>query len=394
MSSIGDFQIFKNRNLENAENLASRTTPNKMNIDNSRLSNPDHHANESSCGSSGAHLELTQQENEELTQRSNNNSAVKQKPPVHNSNDRAWGLLRRQGGTQEEFELHHRIKDLKRDTYTIGRSSKCDVTVADTWVSTTHCMVYCDYTQPKLRMFIEDCSANGTYVNDSLTRLRKNERMELKSGDEIFLLNPRKPENVTKLYASFVYINLRERMVAFREISYAPVRMLTGFTKLSPGAVQNGIANAPINPHSMPYAPHIEDKYIIGDQIGSGMSGQVYFCVNKVTKEHYAVKMIETKKFSLNPGKGVYFVRSFIPYALFTGFVGYGVCGSAYNNIIAYLLLEFLYFSFSFTYDSNHYYIQKGLSVADLRDEAILMREFDHVSVLIVLLLVEEYIYM
>ena len=48
---------------------------------------------------------------------------------------------------------------------------------------------------------------------------------------------------------------------------------------------------------------HIEDKYIIGDQIGSGMSGQVYFCVCKATREQYAVKIIDTRKFALSPGK-------------------------------------------------------------------------------------------
>lgn len=253
-------------------------------------------------------MELTQQESEEFTQHSNTNSAVKKKPAEPEPIPHAWGMLRRQGGLQEEFELHHRVIDLKRDTYTIGRSSKSDITVADTWVSTTHCMVYCDYSrQPKLRIFIEDCSANGTYINDSLTRLRKNERMELKSGDQIYLLNPRKEENLKKTHASFVFINLRERLVTRREISFAPEHMnlLSGTDQYAITTQQNTNLNTSrvFSTHlSHQYAPHIEDKYIIGDQIGSGMSGQVYFCVNKLTHEQFAVKMIETKKFSLNPG--------------------------------------------------------------------------------------------
>ena len=311
MSSIDGFQIFQSRN-QNGEQRQVSGTPIRGNArPGDEIFTPNGNRqdiNESSCGSGSAHLELTQQESEEFTQNSNTNSAVKKKPSEPEPIPHAWGMLRRQGGLQEEFELHHRVVDLKRDTYTIGRSSKSDITVADTWVSTTHCMVYCDYSQPKLRIFIEDCSANGTYINDSLTRLRKNERMELKSGDQIYLLNPRKEENLKKTHASFVFINLRERLVTRREISFAPEHMnqLGGTDQYAITTQQNTTHNTSrlFSTHlSHQYAPHIEDKYIIGDQIGSGMSGQVYFCVNKLTHEQFAVKMIETKKFSLNPGK-------------------------------------------------------------------------------------------
>lgn len=268
-------------------------------------------------GESSGDGQATQHESEELTQQSSvNNSATKMSRTV--SKD-LWGLLRRLGGDHEEIELCHRIKDLKRDTYTIGRSSKCDITVADTWVSTNHCSIYCDYTQAKLRIFIEDSSANGTFINDALTRLRKGERMELKSGDQIFLLNPRKVETEGKKFATFTYINLRERLVAVREISFAPSRSLsvaqhvqliqsptratgTGAAAGTSQASQHSSVSVLSSQNSQRYALHIEDKYIIGDQIGSGMSGQVYLCVNKVTHEHYAVKMIDTRKFSLTPG--------------------------------------------------------------------------------------------
>jgi hypothetical protein len=210
-------------------------------------------------------------------------------------------LLRQQDAERTEYELHHRVESGRRSTYSIGRSSKCDITVGDSWVSTNHCLVYCDFTQPKMRVFIEDCSVNGTYINHALTRLRKGERVELRSGDEIFLLNPRKPENVAKTFASFVFINLLERVMAFREISIAPTRMASTL-----GATRG--RNAAVGQHAMSsqvserHSQHIEEKYIIGDQIGSGMSGQVYACINKMTSEQFAVKIIDTRKFSLNPG--------------------------------------------------------------------------------------------
>jgi FHA domain len=137
----------------------------------------------------------------------------------------AWGLVRRKGGNQEEFLLEHRLKDGKRDTYVIGRSTKADIVVNDGRVSAHHCAVYCDYSEARLRVFIEDMSANGTFVNDSLIRLTKGKRLELKTGDEIFLVNPRTLESRpggTGNSAAFLYINLRERMFVERTIGYAP----------------------------------------------------------------------------------------------------------------------------------------------------------------------------
>ena len=267
-----------------------------------------------SCGASSTpthmHCESTQHETEESTQCDSQNAIAGKQFKTAMMD--AWGLLRCKGENQDEFEFTHREKDFKKDNYTIGRSSKCDVTVADIWVSTVHCSIYCDYTQPKMRIFIEDCSVNGTYINNSLVRLRKNERVELRSGDEIFLLNPRKPENSKKTYAFFVFINLRERLMAFREISVAPsrapARLLTHSSGEPPAAVRGGQrttgSTSGTEAQSVPqrFAQHIEEKYIIGDQIGSGMSGQVYLCVNKASREQCAVKIIDTRKFSLNPG--------------------------------------------------------------------------------------------
>ena len=211
-----------------------------------------------------------------------------------------WGLLRRRDG-KEEIKLLYRTKDGRRDTYSIGRSSKCDVAVKeDKTVSATHCIVYCDYLQARLRVFVEDSSANGTFVNDSLTRLTKGQRLELKSGDEILLHNPRSNfhksgregsheendacHNELIAKSSFMFINLRDRVVGQRQVAMAP---FSNPKKISPEKAMKA---------------HVEDYYIIGDQIGSGMCGTVHLCVHKKTGEHYAVKIIDTKKFSLTPG--------------------------------------------------------------------------------------------
>ncbi|KAJ1429299.1 hypothetical protein B484DRAFT_396458, partial [Ochromonadaceae sp. CCMP2298] len=108
----------------------------------------------------------------------------------------------------------------------------------------------------------------------ALTRLRKGERMELKSGDEVFLLNPRKCG--TESEAAFVFINLRERLAQCIEID------AVGRADGGAGAQQQR-------------TQHIEDQYVIGDQIGSNMSGQA-------SQLQCAVKIVDCRRFALTPG--------------------------------------------------------------------------------------------
>ena len=215
----------------------------------------------------------------------------------------AWGLVRRKGGNQEEIMLEHRVKDGKRDTYVIGRSTKADIVVNDGRVSAHHCAVYCDYSEARLRVFVEDMSANGTFVNDSLIRLTKGKRLELKTGDEIFLVNPRTLESRpggADNSAAFLYINLRERMFVERTIGSAPSS--SSSSSSSSSAAGGGRAGTRSGTAAAA-SPHFEDLYVIGDQLGSGMSGQVHLCMCRRTREHRAVKIIDTRKFALTPGR-------------------------------------------------------------------------------------------
>ena len=50
---------------------------------------------------------------------------------------------------------------------------------------------------------------------------------------------------------------------------------------------------------------HIEDDYIIGNELGSGVCGKVYFCKHRVSNEHYAVKIIDTRKYLPTPGLSI-----------------------------------------------------------------------------------------
>jgi hypothetical protein len=57
--------------------------------------------------------------------------------------------------------------------YTLGRSKKCSIVFKQKLISNEHCRLYClEDADGKMCPYIEDSSANGTYVNKS-TRLKK-----------------------------------------------------------------------------------------------------------------------------------------------------------------------------------------------------------------------------
>lgn len=169
-------------------------------------------------------------------------------------NDQLWGILR-VVRTQDEFKLLHRHKDGLRDHYVIGRSKACDVVIPDKRVSSHHCSVYCDYSQATLRVYVEDNSSNGTFINGPLTKISRKERTELKSGDEIYVLNPELPTPTPESAGPFLFINMRDRYAIQKKIMH--------------------VSESESLRKRRTIGRHIEDEYIIGEQLGSGMCGQV-----------------------------------------------------------------------------------------------------------------------
>jgi pSer/pThr/pTyr-binding forkhead associated (FHA) protein len=207
--------------------------------------------------------------------------------PIQSEESQLWGLLRRKG-IDQEYKLIHRIKDGRKDVYSIGRQKQCDIVISDQRVSLIHCLIYCDYLDERLTMFVSDCSTNGTFVNNSLTRLSNGERTELKSGDEIFLMNPRYITTAEGL-VSFIFVNMRERLFVPKVVDVVPLT-----PHLSSDLHLTNSTNVTQR--------RIEDAYVIGNGIGHGMCGQVHICTHKGSKKQYAVKIIDTKKFPKTPG--------------------------------------------------------------------------------------------
>ena len=97
--------------------------------------------------------------------------------------DDTWGLLRKKNssGSDDEIKLLHRIDNQgRKDLYTIGRNRGCDIVIDDLRVSSFHCMIYCDYSQPKLRVFIEDSSGKLYYLflNNLVNNSKFSKQME------------------------------------------------------------------------------------------------------------------------------------------------------------------------------------------------------------------------
>jgi hypothetical protein len=137
--------------------------------------------------------------------------------PDKGGNDQLWGILR-DIRSHLEFKLFHRQKKDLRYDYVIGRSKTCDIVIQDKHVSSHHCSIYCDYTQAAVRVFVEDSSSNGTFLNGPATRLSQKQRAELKSGDEIYILNPDLPGPLPDCAGPFLFIDMRGRYAMQKKI--------------------------------------------------------------------------------------------------------------------------------------------------------------------------------
>ena len=106
-------------------------------------------------------IECTQIINENtntLSQGNSNNDA----PKPDCVDNHTWGILRRKRSVDGATDtlLKHRELNGERDRYTLGRGAQNDVIVEgdNRRISSTHCHIYCDYSQARLRVFIEDFS--------------------------------------------------------------------------------------------------------------------------------------------------------------------------------------------------------------------------------------------
>jgi len=143
-------------------------------------------------------------------------------------------------------------------------------------------------------VFVEDSSRNGTFINSNLFKVANGDRVEIKSGDEIYLVKPGRDKSAAKADApgaptAFMFVNERDRkrhqMGAFLAAATAAAAEESGGTTA--------------------HKHHIEVDYNIFEELGKGACGTVYRCQHIATGAVYAVKAIDTSKFAMTPGLSV-----------------------------------------------------------------------------------------
>ena len=183
--------------------------------------------------------------------------------------------------------------------YVLGRGRSADVQFQNAIVSSAHCMIYCEAMDICGRriteVYIEDCSANGTFVN-GVTKIRRGERRLLNNGDEVYLVKPRVPgqsgarRDVVEA-TSFTFINFMQR-----QASAPPAAAEEGARHTAGGAKHNLQSSATLS--------EVEAQYDIRQQIGRGTAGVVHVAVQRRSGRRFAIKVIDTRRIRLHQSPG------------------------------------------------------------------------------------------
>ncbi|KAJ2093691.1 serine/threonine protein kinase [Coemansia sp. RSA 986] len=160
--------------------------------------------------------------------------------------------------------------------YYIGRHKSCDVRIQNPHISNRHCLIYrveaeCpsssnssnsrsssrrDGAANGSRVYLEDTSTNGTYVNGK--RVGKSNSVELRDGDEI----------------QFVRYQPEKGMAYFNDRFYV-------FQNLEVHRQEPCL---------------FKQNYFLSDNLGKGAFAQVRVAINRVTGERYAAKIIDRNR--------------------------------------------------------------------------------------------------
>lgn len=188
--------------------------------------------------------------------------------------------------------------------YTLGRSKNCNFVFHQKCISNEHCLLYClRDAKNTLCPYIEDSSANGTFINKS-TRLKKGVRRLLHNGDMISLVNPES----RKVLASARDVELASFFVQLYLPSGDNVK--SNANGVLSRCLSNGQSAKEL--HNMRSATvmsllgqerDIFDYYDKKDLIGSGGNGQVYRCIHKVDGHEVAVKATSLRQCMLPTGE-------------------------------------------------------------------------------------------
>ncbi|KAJ2747214.1 serine/threonine protein kinase [Coemansia sp. BCRC 34301] len=180
-----------------------------------------------------------------------------------------WGVLLSLSPDEYKTVLLERTKTGHAPTenfgYLIGRHKACDVRINNNHVSNRHCLIYRvenghadssasdDPDDGHYRVYLEDTSTNGTYVNKE--RIDKNATIKLKDGDEI----------------QFARYQPEKGMAPFNDRFYV-------FQNLEIHRREPCL---------------FKQSYYLSDKLGKGAFAEVRVAINRVTGKKYAAKIIK-----------------------------------------------------------------------------------------------------
>lgn len=191
----------------------------------------------------------------------------------------------------------------KVNLYTLGRSNKCSLKFDySPRISNNHCSIYCqenrvDSKRPFLEAWIEDKSANGTFLNRKI-RLKKNVPRLLRSGDQISLVNP----DLVKILGPGVITQddvARCSFTVLLELPLPPVGFLRNILHVSNNNSNRVLTRSTTVMRMLNKERNVEDFYEFKEVLGTGTSAQVYHGIQKDTGKSFAVKVIDQRKLSL-----------------------------------------------------------------------------------------------
>lgn len=201
--------------------------------------------------------------------------------------------------------------------HTVGRGPTCEIKL-DGYVriSNRHCFIFCkqnnaDPLNPYLEAWVEDNSANGTFLNKD--RLKKNVPKLLHSGDELYLINPDlvrvansgvTAEDVVK-YTFMIMLSLPTPQDAMGNAVTISNKLINGTAKSMYSHMSSNDDNSSSSASNvdgslerkntvfrlLDKGRNINDFYVFKEVLGSGAAGMVYRGISKETGRDWAVKV-------------------------------------------------------------------------------------------------------
>lgn len=218
--------------------------------------------------------------------------------------NRVWCRLITRNSDSITYELTPIEADAegRHNLVTIGRGTQNHICFDSCpRISNRHCMIYCkmnraDPTNPFLEAWIEDLSANGTFLIKG-QRLQKNVPRLLRTGDEVSLINPdlisipalNITEDIIRRNSFIVIVDLPNPNQQRRSATVTRRQEMIG-------NLQNGLIRSNTVVRLLNQQRNIYDFYDMGELLGSGAAGHVYRGIKKDTGQEWAVKVIDTRQ--------------------------------------------------------------------------------------------------